>query len=73
MYNGERSWSACPPTACRSGATHPYSKLLFASVPKLDPGWLDSLGTDPELHRVPASGSLTGLRAERCSSAADAP
>ncbi|KND16884.1 ABC transporter [Pannonibacter phragmitetus] len=25
------------------GATHPYSKLLFSSVPKLDTGWLDSL------------------------------
>lgn len=26
-----------------AGAQHPYSKLLFASVPKLDPDWLDSL------------------------------
>lgn len=26
-----------------AGATHPYSKLLFSSVPKLDTGWLDSL------------------------------
>ncbi len=25
------------------GATHPYSKLLFSSVPKLDTSWLDSL------------------------------
>ncbi|MET1416620.1 ABC transporter ATP-binding protein [Roseibium sp. HPY-6] len=25
------------------GATHPYSKQLFASVPKLDTGWLDSM------------------------------
>lgn len=25
------------------GAKHPYSKLLFSSVPKLDSGWLDSM------------------------------
>lgn len=25
------------------GATHPYSKQLFASVPQLDTGWLDSM------------------------------
>lgn len=25
------------------GAEHPYSKLLFSSVPKLDTGWLDSV------------------------------
>ena len=29
--------------------THPYSKLLFSSVPKLDPTWLDGLVRDPEL------------------------
>jgi peptide/nickel transport system ATP-binding protein len=29
-----------------AGARHPYSKLLFASVPKLDPGWLDGLPTN---------------------------
>ncbi|WP_460452158.1 ABC transporter ATP-binding protein [Alsobacter sp. SYSU BS001988] len=28
---------------------HPYTKLLFASVPKLDPSWLDSIERDPEL------------------------
>ncbi len=28
---------------------HPYSQLLFSSVPKLDPNWLDSLERDPEL------------------------
>ncbi len=31
--------------------THPYSKLLLSSVPKLDLGWLDSLEQDPELMR----------------------
>jgi peptide/nickel transport system ATP-binding protein len=30
-------------------AGHPYSRLLFSSVPKLNPGWLDSLEQDPEL------------------------
>jgi peptide/nickel transport system ATP-binding protein len=29
------------------GAQAPYSKLLFASVPKLDTGWLDSLPPSP--------------------------
>lgn len=31
--------------------THPYSKLLFSSVPKLDPAWLDNLVLEPELVR----------------------
>lgn len=30
---------------------HPYSQLLFGSVPKLDPTWLDNLVLDPELKR----------------------
>ena len=30
---------------------HPYSQLLFGSVPKLDPKWLDNLVLDPELKR----------------------
>ena len=33
------------------GAQQPYSKLLFASVPKLDPGWLDSLPPSPGAER----------------------
>ncbi len=36
--------------------THPYSKLLFSSVPKLDPAWLDNLVLEPELLR-----SMAGL------------
>lgn len=32
--------------------THPYSKLLFSSVPKLDPTWLDNLQQDAELVRA---------------------
>ncbi|UPK37272.1 ABC transporter ATP-binding protein [Bradyrhizobium sp. 186] len=27
---------------------HPYTRLLFSSVPKLDPGWLDNLEQNPE-------------------------
>ncbi|MGX5831048.1 ABC transporter ATP-binding protein [Mesorhizobium sp. 43Arga] len=47
MYNGERVEQI---TADRLKApTHPYSKLLFSSVPKLDPTWLDGLVRDPEL------------------------
>ena len=32
-----------PADRLATGAQHPYSQLLFASVPKLDTGWLDSL------------------------------
>lgn len=31
----------------REAPQDPYARLLFASVPKLDPGWLDSLERDP--------------------------
>ncbi|WP_064709682.1 ABC transporter ATP-binding protein [Rhizobium bangladeshense] len=31
---------------------HPYSQLLFSSVPTLDPAWLDRLQQDPELVRT---------------------
>lgn len=48
MYAGEKI-EQLPPSAMGSGASHPYSKLLFSSVPKLDPTWLDSLKQDPEL------------------------
>ena len=37
-----------PADRLQDAATHPYSKLLFASVPKLDPGWLDGLGRTPK-------------------------
>jgi peptide/nickel transport system ATP-binding protein len=30
-------------------ATHPYSRLLISSIPKLDTGWLAGLEQDPEL------------------------
>ena len=31
---------------------HPYTQLLFSSVPKLDPDWLDTLRQDPEQVRT---------------------
>lgn len=47
MYNGERVEQITPDKV--KAPTHPYSKLLFSSVPKLDPTWLDGLVRDPEL------------------------
>jgi len=47
MYNGQRVEQMTPDKV--KAATHPYSKLLFSSVPKLDPTWLDGLVRDPEL------------------------
>lgn len=47
MYNGERVEQITPDKL--TAPTHPYSKLLFSSVPKLDPTWLDGLVRDPEL------------------------
>ncbi|MDX8520273.1 ABC transporter ATP-binding protein [Mesorhizobium dulcispinae] len=47
MYNGERVEQITPDNV--KAPTHPYSKLLFSSVPKLDPTWLDGLVRDPEL------------------------
>jgi peptide/nickel transport system ATP-binding protein len=47
MYNGQRVEQITPDKV--KAATHPYSKLLFSSVPKLDPNWLDGLVRDPEL------------------------
>jgi peptide/nickel transport system ATP-binding protein len=47
MYNGRKVEEITP--AISKVPQHPYSKLLFSSVPKLDPGWLDRLERDPEL------------------------
>ncbi|BCG71721.1 ABC transporter ATP-binding protein [Mesorhizobium sp. 113-1-2] len=47
MYNGQRVEQITPDRL--QAPTHPYSKLLFSSVPKLDPTWLDGLVRDPEL------------------------
>ena len=38
--------------AARQQPQHPYSKLLFSSVPKLDPTWLDTLDIDADRMRV---------------------
>ncbi len=51
MYAGEKV-EALPANQIQTGAQHPYSKLLMASVPKLDTGWLDGLERDPEFVRA---------------------
>ncbi|MBT9292971.1 ABC transporter ATP-binding protein [Prosthecodimorpha staleyi] len=48
MYRGEKIEQAAP-DHLGGPDSHPYSRLLYASVPKLDPTWLDSLDRDPEL------------------------
>lgn len=50
MYGGRKVEEITP--AALKAPQHPYSKLLFSSVPKLDPGWLDALELDPELVRT---------------------
>ena len=40
---------ALPAARMSADATHPYSRLLISSVPKLDPDWLTGLEQDPEL------------------------
>lgn len=47
MYHGHKVEQITP--AISKIPQHPYSQLLFSSVPKLDPTWLDSLERDPEL------------------------
>ena len=42
MHRGE-AVERLPADQLPHGAQHPYSRTLFASVPKLDPAWLDSL------------------------------
>ncbi|APG94354.1 ABC transporter ATP-binding protein [Sinorhizobium americanum] len=51
MYAGEKVEQLAA-AELASGAKHPYSKLLFASVPKLDTGWLDGLDQRPEMARA---------------------
>ncbi|ARO27870.1 ABC transporter ATP-binding protein [Rhizobium sp. S9] len=55
MYAGEKI-EQLPPSAMSSSASHPYSQLLFSSVPKLDPAWLDGLKQDPKLIRAVGGG-----------------
>lgn len=49
MYRGEKVEHLTRDNI--ASPTHPYSKLLFSSVPKLDPKWLDNLALEPELVR----------------------
>ncbi|MDX0543575.1 dipeptide ABC transporter ATP-binding protein [Sinorhizobium medicae] len=50
MYGGRKVEDITP--ARINAPHHPYSQLLFSSVPKLDPAWLDGLEQDPELVRA---------------------
>ncbi len=50
MYGGRKVEEIMP--AKLKAPQHPYSQLLFSSVPKLDPAWLDGLAQDPELVRA---------------------
>jgi peptide/nickel transport system ATP-binding protein len=50
MYRGQKVEQLTPATV--SSPQHPYTKLLFSSVPKLDPSWLDTLRQDPKLVRA---------------------
>lgn len=50
MYGGQKV-EHLETDAIKSPA-HPYSRLLFSSVPKLDPKWLDNLQQDAELVRA---------------------
>jgi peptide/nickel transport system ATP-binding protein len=49
MYGGKLIEKITP--ARSKPPQHPYSQLLFSSVPKLDPAWLDRLDQNPELVR----------------------
>ncbi|WP_062232502.1 ABC transporter ATP-binding protein [Aureimonas sp. N4] len=48
MYKGENI-EQLRPEIDGGHPTHPYTKLLFSSVPQLRTGWLDGLAQDPEL------------------------
>ncbi|ARQ14086.1 dipeptide ABC transporter ATP-binding protein (plasmid) [Rhizobium etli] len=50
MYGGRKVEEITPSRV--KTAQHPYSQLLFSSVPTLDPAWLDGLQQDPELVRA---------------------
>ncbi|MFO1148019.1 MAG: ABC transporter ATP-binding protein [Alsobacter sp.] len=48
MYAGEKI-EQMPRDRVGSHDHHAYTRLLFASVPKLDPHWLESIEKDPEV------------------------
>lgn len=54
MYAGQKL-EQLRPDEMDGKAQHPYSRLLFASVPKLDIGWLDNFEQDPGLMKELAS------------------
>jgi peptide/nickel transport system ATP-binding protein len=54
MYRGRKVEEITP--ARLNAPEHPYTRLLFSSVPKLDPTWLDSLRQDPEQLRAYSEG-----------------
>uniref|UniRef100_UPI002FC58894 ABC transporter ATP-binding protein n=1 Tax=Devosia sp. TaxID=1871048 RepID=UPI002FC58894 len=47
MHWGEKV-EQLTPQGMAAGGSHPYTRLLFSSVPKLDPTWLDSFDRKPE-------------------------
>lgn len=51
MWKGEVV-EALPAARMSAEATHPYSRLLISSVPKLDTRWLAELEQDPDLVRA---------------------
>ncbi|MBK1624126.1 ABC transporter ATP-binding protein [Afifella marina] len=53
MYQGEKV-EEMPTNRMKSGAEHPYSRLLISSVPQLDTNWLDRLEQDNELMQAVA-------------------
>ncbi|GLR88561.1 ABC transporter ATP-binding protein [Bradyrhizobium iriomotense] len=50
MHRGQKVEEIAP--ARLKAPEHPYSRLLFSSVPKLDPAWLDTLHQDAEQVRT---------------------
>jgi peptide/nickel transport system ATP-binding protein len=50
MYRGQKVEQITP--AHVNAPQHPYTQLLFSSVPKLDPTWLDTLRQDPDQVRT---------------------
>lgn len=54
MHHG-RVVETLPAHDLHAQARDPYSKLLFASVPKLDTGWLDGLAADAAFTRAMAA------------------
>ncbi|MFD2238017.1 ABC transporter ATP-binding protein [Aureimonas populi] len=51
MYAGEKV-EELEPSAFGGAESHPYSRLLHASTPKLDPAWLDTLEWNPQAARL---------------------